>query len=135
MTAPFEMCSASGARPAADGTVGAGAGAFICAMAYLPLTPSAHPSARPRRELGAVVEPELGEDVTDVNLDGPDREVKSRGDRLVRESLGDQPRNFELSSAQAARSWGSRLPGSERERDGVVDVEAPTLFPQPIGIS
>src|ERR1700749_3262437 len=128
MTAPLR-CSASGAgRGGLTATAGAYAGEFICAIAYSPLTPSAQPSARPGRGLGAVVEPELGEDVTDVNLDRPDREVKSRGDRLVRESLGDQPRNFELSSAQAAWSWGSRLPGSERERNRVVDVEAPTLF-------
>lgn len=44
----------------------------------------------PGRELGAVMESQLGQDVVHMNVDGPDREVQLPGDVAVGEAAGHQ---------------------------------------------
>src|SRR6185437_6701143 len=89
---------------------------------------------RPRRELRAVVQPGLGEHVTDVALDRSHGEMQVRGDRLVGQALGHQMDDFELTSTQAGLSRRARPGGPERLRDRIVDAEAGPLGPDPLGV-
>src|SRR5690348_13219934 len=77
------------------GTVGAPGRAVISAIADSLLTVL----ARPRRELGAVLQPDLGEHVPNVALHRSHRDVQLRGDRLVGEPAGDEAHDLELAGA------------------------------------
>src|SRR6516165_5560908 len=72
--------------------------------------------ARPGCELGAVLEPGLGQRVADVALDRAHRQVQVRGDLLVRASVGHEADNFELTGTEAGGGGWARSSRAERER-------------------
>src|SRR5262245_25953502 len=86
---------------------------------------------RPRGELGAGAEAELGQDVIDVHLDGAYRQIQLDGDLAVAEAARHQRRNFRLPTGEACRRSVTPRLLVEAQREGLVERQPPPVLEEP----
>ena len=67
------------------------------------------------------VEVQLEEDLGDVGLDGPLRDVEPGGDGLVGETFGDEAEDLSLTLAEHRQGVVATLPGEQAGHDGRID--------------